>query len=428
MNDNKMHDYKSLLDNLKVGVIIHGRDSEVTYANEAALQMMDMTWAEITGQTISSVDWHLVDKYQRPLPPNLYPIAIAMEQKKPKENYTIGVMNKGHLVTWVMCNAHPQYNGVGELVQIVVTFYDVTDKYEPVPFKKIVDLASDVIVVTQAERAEQGHQIVYVNKAFTKLTGYSEAEALGQSPNMLQGELTCTDTRHRIATALDQEEEIRERIYNYSKSGQGYWLDMNIVPLYNSGHELLYFAAIERDITEQQEKEDILSEQAYIDELTGLLNRRAFTQQAHIQICSLSKQGFPIAVAMIDADHFKKINDNFGHDIGDKALCELAKIMQSCFRKTDLLGRFGGEEFILLIGGCDNATVLKKMNMFREQVALNDIEISPASKITMTVSVGVGFVEAAEPNLEKLVKSADEALYRAKHSGRNKVVSNLSAD
>jgi diguanylate cyclase (GGDEF)-like protein/PAS domain S-box-containing protein len=421
MNTSFALDHKHLLDNLQIGIIIHGKDSEIVYANYRALQIMDMTWSEMTGQTIHGTDWNIVDKYKKVLPKESYPVAIVMSTKQNLDNYEIGVMNKGSIVSWMLCSAHPKFDEVGSLVQVVVTLIDTTNEHEEIPFKNIVDLASDIIVVTEAKRTPKvGHKIVYVNNAFTQLTGFESEEAIGSTPKMLQGEITSKETTARIGAALDKKQPIRERIYNYSKAGRGYWLDINIVPMPNEYGEVLYFAAVQRDITTQQEKEDHLSSQANRDRLTQLLNRRGFDKTAEIEIESALENSYPLAFALADADYFKKINDTYGHDIGDKVLCELAKIMQLSFRKSDILGRFGGEEFIIAMINSPEE-VLRKMNEFRERVANTSIEISSSSSLHLTISIGVAFLGKNNNNLKALVKSADSALYNAKGSGRNKV-------
>jgi diguanylate cyclase (GGDEF)-like protein/PAS domain S-box-containing protein len=376
----------------------------------------------MTGQTVHSKDWNVVDKYKKVLPKERYPISIVMSTKQNVDNYEIGIMNKGNVVSWISCNAHPAFDDDGNIVQVVVILNDITNTHEEIPFKKIVDLASDIIVVTEAERTPNvGYKIVYVNNAFTELTGFESEEAIGSTPKMLQGESTSKKTTARLSKALYHKQAIKERIYNYTKAGRGYWLDINIVPMPNDYGEILYFAAIERDITTQQEKEENLFSQANRDTLTQLLNRRGFDKAAEIEIESALVQHYPLAFALADADYFKKINDTYGHDIGDKVLVELAKIMQSSFRKSDLLGRFGGEEFTIAMINCPEEEVLRKMNEFRERVANTSIEINSSSSIHLTISIGVAFLSKKNNNLKALIKSADSALYNAKGSGRNKV-------
>ena len=226
-------------------------------------------------QAITSHDCLLVDKYNKLLALEKHLVSIIMSSGQALNNYELGVMHKGELVSWILCNARLKRDEKGGVSQIVITLVDITQKHEHVPFKKIVDLANDVIIVTEAKKTKDiSHEIIYVNNVFIKLTGHISEESIGQPPKMPQGEMSSLSTRKIIDASFKNIQPIRECIYNYSKTGVGFWLDMNIVPLHNSYGVILYFAAVERDITEQKEKENILSMQANRDSLTALLNRR----------------------------------------------------------------------------------------------------------------------------------------------------------
>ena len=157
-------------------------------------------------------------------------------------------------------------------------------------FRDIIEEAGDIIVVTKAwPITSPGPEIVYVNKAFTKLTGYSFEEAVGGDPRMLQSADTDLETRGKIRNALINQEPIRVAIKNYSKSGDGYWLDMNILPLRDSTGKVSHFVAIERDVTESKELEFKLDRLARHDSLSGLLNRRAFDELINIEVSHFLK-------------------------------------------------------------------------------------------------------------------------------------------
>ena len=131
-----------------------------------------------------------------------------------------------------------------------------------------------MIVVTTPELDLPGPRIVYVNPAFTRLTGYSEAEAIGSSPRMLQGPGTCRATLKTIRTTLQQGLPVHEKILNYAKSGAPYWIDMRIVALREVDGSISHFAAIERDVTLDKRRLDELEFVADRDILTGIPNRR----------------------------------------------------------------------------------------------------------------------------------------------------------
>jgi diguanylate cyclase (GGDEF)-like protein len=152
------------------------------------------------------------------------------------------------------------------------------------------------------------------------------------------------------------------------------------------------------------------------DELTGLMNRREMNKRAPELINQAKRYTHTIAVLMIDIDHFKKVNDSFGHAEGDRVLKEVGQRLQNFGRQTDLIARFGGEEFIILLPDTDAADT--KMLAQRLHRLVAEIKVNNAS---VTISIGVIMSEASQ-NLEELTKKADDALYQAKNTGRNRTV------
>ena len=171
----------------------------------------------------------------------------------------------------------------------------------------------------------------------------------------------------------------------------------------------------------QQRKEELWT-QANIDPLTGIPNRRAIFKalEKNVMLCSQYEQ--PLGVMMIDLDHFKSINDGFGHDGGDIVLKEASARMQECIRTSDTIGRFGGEEFLAII---PNGTVEELQNI-AERIRVS-LESSPIITedfvIPVTCSIGVSvMLDYEEENIEDIIQRADKALYVAKEMGRNKVI------
>lgn len=154
------------------------------------------------------------------------------------------------------------------------------------------------------------------------------------------------------------------------------------------------------------------------DTLTGVANRSGLTTAAESLFCAGSEQG--LCVIFMDIDHFKSINDQYGHDSGDKVLVEVAQVFRRCIRQDDAVGRWGGEEFILLCAGMDKVAGLRRAEDIREQVAQHVFDRAKLP-IKVTLSLGVALVKPQE-SFETACKRADEALYKAKSSGRNRVV------
>jgi diguanylate cyclase (GGDEF)-like protein len=163
-----------------------------------------------------------------------------------------------------------------------------------------------------------------------------------------------------------------------------------------------------------------LREKAMRDPLTGLLTRGAFFEICELEFPRARRSCTPISIVMADIDHFKSINDRFGHLGGDEVLREVARRLRASFRKEDAVGRYGGEEFVALAIGCSGHDAIALAERFRETVYRQPFHVGPAP-LDVTVSVGIAAGTAAD-GIEALLKAADEALYRAKAGGRNAVV------
>jgi len=169
---------------------------------------------------------------------------------------------------------------------------------------------------------------------------------------------------------------------------------------------------------------DQLRSMAFIDGLTGIANRRQLDEILELEWRSCQRTGLPLALAMIDIDHFKCLNDTYGHHAGDECLVTVASTLKACLgRSHDLMARYGGEEFLCLCPGTDLAGMQAKAEEFRQAVQALGIpnEVSDAAPV-VTISIGVAAtVPTADVTPDQLVTKADQQLYEAKHAGRNRV-------
>ena len=165
-----------------------------------------------------------------------------------------------------------------------------------------------------------------------------------------------------------------------------------------------------------------LQYQATHDSLTGLLNRAATLEALSLELERASRQGTPLSIVLADIDHFKQINDTHGHAVGDAVLCEAARRMKSSVRIYDSVGRYGGEEFLFILPGCDAASAVTQAERLRSAITDHPIELS---RLTISFTLSMGLVvrlEGIPDDLDPLIQEADAALYRAKLRGRDRVV------
>lgn len=197
------------------------------------------------------------------------------------------------------------------------------------------------------------------------------------------------------------------------------WLERDFVPV-RSGDTCLGFLRLYRDITTRKHHEQALQRLATLDALTGAWNRRAFLERAEHERLRHQRSGHPTMIVMLDIDHFKRINDTWGHAAGDVVLCEFVQRIQAGLRVTDLLGRLGGEEFALLLTDTDAAGADELTERLRAAIA-NPPMHSGSDAIQVTVSAGIAALQADDHSIEAALARADEALYRAKSAGRNRI-------
>ncbi len=282
---------------------------------------------------------------------------------------------------------------------------------------------------------DRNHRVIYWNKACERLTGVRAEEIIG------------TDTHYKVFYGerrpcladiiLDGEEPTNLAQYyrTYYKSilvpkgwhaeawfdnigGRKRYITFEAAPIYNNRGETV--AAIEtlQDITDRKMLEERLEVSANYDALTCLFNRRKIDDLLESEIDRALRYRTELGIILFDIDHFKQVNDTFGHAAGDVALREVARLVSDSIRMTDLFGRWGGEEFLILLPSTGPEQTRLLAEKLRRRVAEYEIEAVGA----VTVSAGATSLQA-DDTLESLLSRVDQALYAAKRGGRNRVES-----
>ena len=266
-------------------------------------------------------------------------------------------------------------------------------------------------------------QTVYINEAVTRLTGFNATKLYqGSLHNLLHsheenGQLTLSECPIFVNPLNGQSYEGDEQFR--TRTGELIPVVVTSRPLWENG-EITGVVTVFRDISERKETERKLQELATTDPLTGLSNRRAFLERLEEELRLSRRLKHQSTLLMLDFDHFKQINDNYGHSAGDAVLKHFAAEAGECLRKTDLLGRLGGEEFAILLPGTDMEGARHLAELIRERMEQNPTQLE-SGDIAMTLSIGMTAIKPGDKNTSDVLNRADKALYQAKEKGRNQV-------
>lgn len=313
-------------------------------------------------------------------------------------------------------------------IRMVGTHMDVTGRKQAEADLRIAATAFEAhegMVVTDADTV-----ILRVNRGFTEITGYSAAEAVGETPRLLRS------GRHDAAFYAAMWDSIRRdggwqgEIWNRRKSGEVYPEWLNITAVVGARNEVTHFVATLTDITRRKAAEDAIKHLAFYDPLTRLPNRRLLLDRLQQALAACARSGRLGAILFIDMDNFKTLNDTQGHEVGDRLLQEVARRLTTCVRPSDMVARaggtvarFGGDEYVVLLEGLSEIpeAAASDVEMIGTRVLLSLAQPYDLGgrDYHSTASVGITLFSAHGETVEELLKRADMAMYRAKAAGRN---------
>jgi diguanylate cyclase (GGDEF)-like protein/PAS domain S-box-containing protein len=264
-------------------------------------------------------------------------------------------------------------------------------------------------------------KITYVSPAVERMRGITPEEAMRQSLDEIhppESAASVADYYRQVFAAIEAGTEppmFRGENEYYRKDGSIMTGELQVIPHLDGSGKVIELIGVTRDISERKVFEAELRNLAVTDTLTGVWNRRHGTELLAADL-SARRPGQALSLLMLDIDHFKTINDTFGHQAGDHVLIEIASRLRRSLRGSDMVARWGGEEFVVLLRDCALPDALRLAEDIRAAIA----ELPFGAMGSLTVSVGVAEARAGE-DLPTWLERADQALYRAKRSGRNEV-------
>jgi len=279
-------------------------------------------------------------------------------------------------------------------------------------YRTLVENAPFPIIISSLTEAVSR----YVNQQATRLFEIARESAVGIAVKDIYDN---PDDRQKLIGGLKTDGSLKNWEVRLKKgTGERFWANVSATLIPFDGEDSVFVAV--DDITERKEMERKLVDLARIDSLTGIFSRGYFLERGEEEMARAVRYHLPLTFCMLDVDFFKRVNDTFGHAVGDEVLIELSREMKKQTRNSDLVGRVGGEEFgiFLLNTGMDAALILA--DRLREEVQAMDIVSGPET-VKVTISIGVAALDTEVRTMEQLMKAADQALYEAKHAGRNRV-------
>jgi len=253
--------------------------------------------------------------------------------------------------------------------------------------------------------------ITNVSEAFCRISGYSKEELIGQTHKIVRHPDVDPSIFINLWDTITQDKKWVGEIKNKKKSGEEYWVLANIDPIYSKGKKIGY-TSIRQEITDKKRVERL----SVTDKLTQLYNRVRLEEIFTVEIAKFHRYNTSFSIILIDIDYFKDVNDTYGHNVGDSLLKEISMLLRTSVRIEDVVGRWGGEEFIILSNNYDLAGVLYLAEKIRKRIEEYDFNIVGKK----TASFGIAILNK-EDTQESLIYRADKSLYHAKKTGRNRV-------
>lgn len=418
--EQERNELKVITDTMMEGMYTIDTEGKILQINARALELLGYTKEELIGQEAHSVfHSHSLNEH---VTLEQCPLFQALQQgslfKGEEEYFTC---KDKHIIPVEIYGQPLVRENV--IVGMVTTFRDLSgQKASDAQMKllyRALETTTNAVVITNKETL-----IEWANPAFEHLTGYKIAEALGKTPNELicSGLQDATFYKQMWATLLAKETWHGE-VINHKKNGELYNEELSITPVLDHNNEIQHYVAIKQDISDRKKNEDTITKLAFYDPLTQLPHRRLLLEHLDKSLSHTKRTGTYGGIFFLDIDHFKIINDTYGHDIGDILLKAVAVRIYGVMRQGDTLARFGGDEFVILVENLGDSSSVAAQHSKTIATAIHKAVGEPfelgGHLRYITVSIGITLFHDDSATKETILKHADMALYKSKAAGRN---------
>lgn len=412
----------SILDNMKARVYIKDADYRYTYGNEELCRILKTDRINLIGK----------DDFE------LFPLETAIGFRATDEDVFKTAQKVARLETSVDPGTReerfywsvkvPLMDAEGKVHSLLGISSDVTDEKRLEQAlrrneRKLTTILDNIKAHVYIK--DINYVYTYVNADMCSYLGMSPEDVIGKTDAEVFGVKAAKRFHMSDQQVFDYKENCTsiEKSKHFNTRETCYFLSVK-VPLVNDLGNPYALLGISTDVSEQKRLEKELREMASTDVLTGVNNRRYFLEIFERELMRAQRYRHDLSLIMLDVDHFKSINDEYGHAVGDDALKAMTRICQETMRTTDFLGRLGGEEFAIILPETDNNGAWQIAQRIRQNTEDFVLNISDRETINMTASFGVTAMQMNDESAEEMLKRADVALYEAKAKGRNRVCEN----
>ena len=435
------------------GVVVQDAEGRITFTNPAAQRMLGLHAEAVIGRTSSDLEGATIREDGSAFPASEHPAMVTLRTGAASTGVVMGIQHDpGGPRTWIKITSAKIPDPLNDDAKVFTHFSDVTSHVESErrlrDVSERLELSNTALAETEARLRAVLHTIpdmvwakdlagIYLdcNPEFERFFGGTAAEIVGKTDYDFVSKQQADSFRENDIAALKADAPcMNEEFVTYASDGHGALLETIKTAMHNAAGNVIGILGIARDITVRRDVENHLrqavskleilknefQELSRTDALTGLANRRAFDEAMKVEFLRSRRYCTPTALLMIDIDHFKPVNDAYGHDAGDRALIALAATLKMLARATDVPARSGGEEFFVLLAGTTLPGGLEMAERIR--LAIAGIEVAVDGKaFRFTVSIGVTAFLPEDRDWCEAVSRADHAMYRAKTLGRNRV-------
>jgi diguanylate cyclase (GGDEF)-like protein/PAS domain S-box-containing protein len=404
--------YRALAQDMPLFVSASLPDGTLTYVNDALAALVGMPAQELIGQKfadyLSAYDRHLVASRTAALTPE--------RDVETHEQSFLGADGKEYTHQWT---SRAFFDSAGNVTRLQAVGQDITQRKnaeaEMLLAASVFKHAREGIMITAPDAT-----IMDVNETFTRITGYARDEVLGQSPRMLSSDRQGAEFYAAMWQSLSTQGYWSGEIWNRRKNGEVFAEVQTISAVRDAQGKLQHYVALFSDITAQKEHQSQLEHIAHFDALTNLPNRVLLADRLHQAVAQSTRRGDTLAVAYLDLDGFKSVNDHYGHDVGDRLLIALANNMKDALRDGDTMARIGGDEFVAVFTDLTHPQAALPLLTRLLEAAAQPILVEDIT-VQVSASLGVTFYPQAQPiEADQLLRQADQAMYQAKLAGRNR--------